>query len=117
MNALLLSLLLSSAPLSTESTELSLHVPHSFALSDARYRMELLFDYWRTRFGMKAEWHGDEAYVEGSTMGVDFRARLVLKPDSVDAQLSDPGYWVRSRAVSYVHNKLLKYLHPTYQEP
>ncbi|MFZ5470996.1 MAG: polyhydroxyalkanoic acid system family protein [Myxococcota bacterium] len=115
MTSVLLCLALSAAPVQGDS-QLHIHTEHSFTVADAKERVRLLLDYWSQRFGVRAEWHGDEANVLGTVWGVAFRARLTVGALAVDAEVSDPGAILRGSAHDYIAGKLRKYLHPRFED-
>jgi hypothetical protein len=116
-----LLVLLLVAPATARAAEaegqwLSIQLGHPFSQEDARNRMQLLLQYWSGRFGVKSEWQGFVASVEGKTMGIPIRAKLEVRQGEVMARVSDPGFAVRGIGMDYVRRKVRKYLHPTYEE-
>jgi hypothetical protein len=99
------------------ASDLEFDVPHSFSVEDAKARMELLFQYWGTRFGVTHHWDGNVATVEGHVFGIDASGRLVVEPKRVHGVGKDPGLLFRGIGFRYVDKKLRKYLHPNWQEP
>lgn len=89
---------------------------HAFSKTEARIRVQQLLDYWSSRFGVKKQWSGDTARVEGMVMGVRFDGFVVVGDHEVSGTANDPGALFRSAAVDYVQRKLRKYLHPQYAE-
>lgn len=97
--------------------KISVVVPHAFALEEALERLANLLAYWKDRFRIAAEWHGNRVWLTGALFGLNVRAVFAVHEGEVVAIASDPGWPWRSRAEGYVENKLKKYLHPTYADP
>ena len=97
--------------------KMTLKVAHAFTTQEAHVRLQQLIDYWKNRFGVEQQWAGDRVWVSGSIIGIDFKAFLEVKGDSVQCESTDPGRLWRGFAQDYVAKKLKKYLHPKYEEP
>ena len=110
-------LLVFAVPARADSSTLTFDKPHSFSRADARVRVQQLLDYWSERFGVRTEWVGDKARIDGAVMGMPVHGWVLVADHRVEAAASDPGVFFRSRARNYISSKLSKYLHPTYQEP
>lgn len=95
---------------------LRFRIGHNYSLADAHARLQLLFDYWKQRYGVIATWIGDEAHLRGSVWGVQFVGAIAIQKNMVVANATDPGVFFRGTAYNYIDRKLKKYLHPTYQE-
>lgn len=95
---------------------ITLRVGHKFSTAEAHTRVQQLLDYWKTRFGLSQSWKGEQVFVSGSIVGVDFQAVLEVTDGQVRCESSDPGGMWRNFARDYVSKKLRKYLHPKYQE-
>jgi hypothetical protein len=98
-------------------SSLKMTVSHLFDRAMARERVGYLLEYWARRFGVKSEWRGDRVFLTGRVWGIDIRAVFLVQDHLVLATAHDPGTWLASSARDYVHRKLRKYLHPTYDEP
>jgi len=105
------------APFTFSGKTITLEVPHAFPRASARERVGFLLDYWNTRFGVKAEWHGDSVFLTGRVFGMHIQARFDVSDSAVTGVASDPGWFWRNKAQSYVTKKLKKYLHPDYADP
>lgn len=126
---LVLSMLVAPAAWAEESPErsepfvieaasaLKLEVTHAFERSVARERIGYLLAYWAERFGVQNQWLGDRVFLSGRVWGVDFKAVFHVQEKAVLALADDPGSVLTSAAQGYVHRKLRKYLHPTYDDP
>ncbi|MBL8915184.1 MAG: hypothetical protein JNM17_31060 [Archangium sp.] len=100
-----------------ESNRLSLSCPHAFAKTEVVQRLGYLFAYWKKRFNIKSEWHGDRVFLSGSVYGIKIEAIFAIDETNVTAFASDPGWPWRGQVIGYVDRKLKKYMHPTYDEP
>lgn len=96
---------------------ISLKVAHHFERAIARERVTQLLEYWGRRFGVKSSWLGDRVFMSGTVFGIDINAHFDVTDYAVVGLASDPGWFWRGRATSYVEKKLRKYLHPNYDEP
>ncbi|MBS1148598.1 MAG: hypothetical protein H6Q89_296 [Myxococcaceae bacterium] len=95
---------------------ITLKVGHKFSTAEAHVRVQMLLDYWKSRFGVSQRWNGERVWVSGSIVGVDFDAILEVSDGQVQCESTDPGGMWRNFARDYVSRKLHKYLHPKYQE-
>ncbi|MFT3709407.1 MAG: hypothetical protein QM817_17355 [Archangium sp.] len=96
---------------------LSLAVPHAFEKSEVIERLGYLLAYWKKRFNIASEWHGDRVFLSGSVYGIKIQAMFAVDGSNVTAFATDPGWVWRGQVTNYVDRKLKKYLHPTYDEP
>lgn len=123
--ALLVTLALAAPALADEAPpfeipaehRISLAVPHAWPRAEARARIGYLLEYWRSRFGVKSQWQGEQVYLSGRVHGMRIEARFELGEAQVAALAADPGWLWRGKVHTYVLRKLQKYLHPTYAEP
>lgn len=106
-----------AAVLSDDGAKLHFAIGHHLKQEDAVTRMAQLLDYWGSRFGVRNEWSGNRAFIEGQIMGIDFRARLDVGDRTVGGEFNDPGVLLRGSAEDYIRKKVQKYLHPQYREP
>jgi hypothetical protein len=100
-----------------EEGRISVVVPHAYALSEAAERLNHLLSYWKSRFRIAAEWHGNRVWLTGALFGLSVRAVFAVNEGEVVAVAADPGWPWRGKAEGYVEQKLKKYLHPTYADP
>lgn len=96
---------------------ISVTVPHAWRVDEALERVGYLLAYWKERFKVQAEWHGNRVWLTGKLLGRQIRAVFLVTESQVVAIASDPGWPLRGRVQPYVEAKLKKYLHPTYAEP
>jgi hypothetical protein len=94
---------------------LSFEVPHSLSKDEARQRMERLIGYWGTKYGVKAQWAGDQATLSGKVMGITLNATLQVGDQKVGGEASDPGLLFRGQAKKYLTHKFTHYLDPKKQ--
>ncbi len=100
-----------------ETNRLNISVAHAFAKSEVIERLGYLLAYWKKRFNITSTWRGDRVFLSGSVYGIKVQALIQIDAKGVNAFASDPGWPWRGQIVSYVDQKLKKYLHPTYDEP
>ena len=86
--------------------------PHSLPREDARARLQALGEYLNSRHGIQVSWTGDRGSFRGKYMVVDFEGELTLGEQSVHFRGKDPGFLLRKKAMSYLQEKLAKYLDP-----
>jgi hypothetical protein len=109
--------LLVAAPAFADEHKMVFAVDHHFSVDDARARTQMMLDYWKKAYGVESRWEGNRAFVKGRVIGVHIDAYIDVTESSVGGEGVDPGPFVRSLARDYVQKKLLKYMHPQYQEP
>ena len=95
---------------------LELRKSHAFTFSEARERVQLMLDYWKTRYGVHVYWAGTRAHVSGRLFGIDVDAVLEVNGKEVSGEFQDPGPLFRRPARDYIQKKLQKYLHPHFQD-
>jgi hypothetical protein len=100
-----------------ETNRLNISVAHAFAKSEVIERLGYLLAYWKKRFNITSTWRGDRVFLSGSVYGIKVQALFQIDAKGVNAFAADPGWPWRGQIVSYVDQKLKKYLHPTYDEP
>lgn len=111
---------LASEPTASKSQaskeQLHFYVGHTYSPVDAHARLQMLFEYWKERFGVETQWTGDEALIKGRIWGVPIVGSIRVGKNVVIADANDPGAFMRGRAYAYIDKKLKKYLHPTFKE-
>jgi hypothetical protein len=105
-----------AADFAQTSDTISLEVPHAFSRASVHERLGYLLEYWNHRFGVKAEWRGDQVFLSGWVFGMAIRARFEITDKAVTGVAADPGWLWRHKARAYVTAKLRKYLDPDYAE-
>jgi hypothetical protein len=96
---------------------LSIAVSHAFARPEAAARLSYLLAYWKKRFNVEAEWHGDRVFLTGSVYGIKIQAMFAINESSVVGFAHDPGWPWRGQVQNYVDRKLKKYLNVNYDDP
>ena len=96
---------------------LSVAANHTFTRTEAVARLSYLLAYWKKRFSIEAEWHGERVFVSGSVYGIKIQAMFAINDSSVVGFAHDPGWPWRGQVQSYVDRKLKKYLNVNYDEP
>jgi hypothetical protein len=91
---------------------LHFEVPHSLPLQKAMHRVELLTTYWADQYGVRTRWAGFSAELSGRVLGIRLDAHLEVKEGSVGGDVSDPGFFFRGTARSYLYRKFTTYLDP-----
>jgi hypothetical protein len=100
-----------------EKGRLTISVAHAFALSEAVDRLGYLLAYWKKRFNIESEWHGNRVFLSGAVYGVKVQAMFEISENAVVGFARDPGWPWRGQVSGYVDRKLKKYLSPTYDDP
>lgn len=86
---------------------------HELGIDEARARIRALGDYLDNKHGIKVEWTGtNEAQVLGSFLVVKIEAKVMVEDKRVVFDGKDPGMLWRSKARSYLENKMQTYLDP-----
>jgi hypothetical protein len=88
-------------------------VPHSLPKDEARKRVEQLLHYWGSKYGVKADWSGDGAKLNGKVMGINLDASFVITDKAVQGEGTDPGLLLRSQAKAYLQKKFGAVLDPS----
>lgn len=96
---------------------LSVVAKHSFVRTEAVTRLGYLLSYWKKRFGIESEWHGDRVFLSGSVYGIKIQAMFAINDSAVVGFAHDPGWPWRGQVQHYVDRKLKKYLNVNYDEP
>lgn len=96
---------------------LSVVAKHSFVRTEAVTRLGYLLAYWKKRFNIESEWHGDRVFLSGSVYGIKIQAMFAINDSNVVGFAHDPGWPWRGQVQSYVDRKLKKYLNVNYDEP
>jgi hypothetical protein len=100
-----------------EKSQLKLSVDHRLQSVEVVTRLHYLLDYWKMRFNIASEWHGNRVFLSGSIYGVQIRALFAVHESTVSGFAKDPGWPLRNQVVNYVNSKLKKYLHPAFEDP
>ncbi|MFZ5444689.1 MAG: hypothetical protein ACOZQL_32140 [Myxococcota bacterium] len=100
-----------------EDDRLTLTIPHSYTSAVAIERLGYLFAYWKKRFNIASEWHGNRVFLTGSLYGIKIQALFAVTDSGVQGFARDPGWPWRHQVMKYVDRKVRKYLHPNYDEP
>ncbi len=87
-------------------------VPHSLPKDEVKKRVELLLQYWGTKYGVKAEWAAEGARIIGKVMGIQLDASFVITDKAVQGEGTDPGMLLRGQAKSYLQKKFATALDP-----
>ena len=81
-------------------------VPHTLKKDEARQRVEHLLQYWKSKYGVQSNWAGDGAKVSGKVMGIALDAHFTITERGIQGEGTDPGMLLRSKAKSYIQDKL-----------
>lgn len=92
---------------------LTFEVPHALSKDEAKQRIEQLTQYWGSKYGVKSQWSGDQAQVNGKVMGVQIDAILRVHDNKVGGDATDPGMLLRGQAKKYLTHKFNAYLDPS----
>ncbi len=79
--------------------------PHNLGKEEAKKRVQTLLDRWGAK-GIKHEWNGDVAKIEGSVIGYKFGANIIVEDTCVYCEGKDPPFFVRRRAEEYIARKM-----------
>lgn len=85
---------------------------HTLSKDEAKKRITQLIDYWATKYGVTTTWSGDCAKFAGKVMGVAIEGKLDVTDKKVVGEGADPGLLFRSKARSYLEQKLCEALDP-----
>lgn len=85
---------------------------HALSKDEAKKRITQLIDYWGTKYGVTTTWSGDTAKFAGKVMGVSIDGKLDVTETKVAGEGADPGILFRSKAKSYLQQKLTEALDP-----
>lgn len=86
---------------------------HTLDKAEARRRVEKLTNNWKDEYGMKVDWNGDKAHVEGDIKGIHVDAHVTVTDNSIDAIGTDPGFLLRKVATAYLQTQLASCLDPS----
>ena len=92
---------------------LKFEVPHSLPKDEVKKRVEQLLSYWGTKYGVKADWSGDGAKLNGKVMGINLDASFVITDKAVQGEGTDPGMLLRGQAKAYLQKKFGAVLDPS----
>ena len=85
---------------------------HTLTKDEAKKRITQLIDHWGTKYGVTTTWSGDTAKFAGKVMGVSIDGKLDITDKKVIGEGADPGILFRSKAKSYLEQKLGEALDP-----
>lgn len=88
-------------------------VSHSLPKDEAKKRVEQLLQYWGTKYGVKSDWAGDGAKLNGKVMGINLDASFVITDKAIQGEGTDPGLLLRGQAKSYLQKKFGSVLDPS----
>jgi hypothetical protein len=88
-------------------------VSHSLPKDEARKRIEHLLVYWGTKYGVKSDWSGDGAKLNGKVMGINLDASFVITDKAVQGEGTDPGMLLRGQAKAYLQKRFGAVLDPS----
>src|SRR5688572_11945737 len=91
---------------------LKFDVPHSLPKAEAKKRVEALLAYWNKKYGVTAQWSGDQAKLAGKAMGISIDANLEITDSRVGGEAPDPGMLLRGQAQKYLTRKFSSFLDP-----
>ncbi len=97
---------------SAKPPRMHFEIHHSLPLTKALHRINLLTTYWSEKYGVLTRWSGPSAEVSGRVLGMKLDAHLEVKEKSVGGDVSDPGFFLRGTARSYLYRKFTTYLDP-----
>lgn len=86
---------------------------HVLDRAEAKRRVEKLTNNWKNEYGMKVDWNGDKAHLEGDIKGIHVDAHVTVTDNSIDAVGTDPGFLLRKVATAYLQNQLAACLDPS----
>ncbi len=92
--------------------KLKFEVPHSLGREEAKKRVEALIGYWSRKYGVNAQWAGDNASFAGKAMGFTIDATLQILDGKVAAESTDPGLLLRGQATKYLQKTFARFLDP-----
>jgi hypothetical protein len=87
-------------------------VSHTLPKDEAKKRVAHLLEYWGTKYGVKSDWSGDGAKLNGKVMGINLDASIVVTDKDIQGEGTDPGMLLRGQAKSYLQKKLGAVLDP-----
>jgi Putative polyhydroxyalkanoic acid system protein (PHA_gran_rgn) len=88
-------------------------VSHTLPKDEAKKRVEQLLHYWGTKYGVKSDWSGDGAKLNGKVMGINLDASFVITDKAIQGEGTDPGLLLRGQAKSYLQKKFGSVLDPS----
>ena len=94
---------------------LKIEVPHRLSKEEALDRAKKLLGYWGTKYGIRSDWRGDTAHMDGKVMGISLKATLTISEGSVHGEASDPGLLLRNKARKYIEEKFAIALDPKHK--
>ena len=89
-------------------------VSHTLPRDEAKKRIQTLLDHWRTKYGVKTDWEGEQARVTGKVMGIQLDANFQVTDRAVAGEGTDPGLLLRTQAKSYLQRKFGAVLDPAH---
>jgi putative polyhydroxyalkanoic acid system protein len=88
-------------------------VPNTLPKDEAKKRVELLLQYWGTKYGVKSDWAGDGAKLNGKVMGINLDASFTITDKAIQGEGTDPGMLLRGQAKAYLQKKFGAVLDPS----
>ena len=88
-------------------------VSHSLPKDEAKKRVEQLLHYWGNKYGVKSDWSGDGAKLNGKVMGINLDANFTITEGAIQGEGTDPGMLLRGQAKSYLQKKFSTVLDPS----
>lgn len=88
-------------------------VSHSLPKDEAKKRVEQLLHYWGSKYGVKSDWSGDGAKLNGKVMGINLDASFVITDKAIQGEGTDPGMLLRGQAKAYLQKKFGAVLDPS----
>ncbi|WP_224241346.1 polyhydroxyalkanoic acid system family protein [Hyalangium gracile] len=85
---------------------------HTLQKDEAKKRVEQLLHYWGTKYGVKSDWAGDGAKLNGKVMGINLDASFVITDKAIQGEGTDPGLLLRGQAKAYLQKKFASVLDP-----
>ena len=83
--------------------------PHGFSAEEALARIQALTTYW-TQYGVRAQWTGNTAFVDGKVKGVKFRGEIRVEAHSIVADIKAGFLAEKLGGKKYVERKINDYL-------
>lgn len=85
---------------------------HSFDREEARKRLEVLTNYWSTKYGMSSRWSGDTVHVNGKVKGIKFEGDIQVTDSGIAGDVKAGFLAEKLGGKQYVEQKLQEYLDP-----
>ena len=94
---------------------LMMTLDHRYDCDDAEAlaRMRALADYWARKYGVKMQWDGNRASLDGRTKGVKYKGTVVVGDGRVHADIEAGLLAEKLGGRRYVERKVREYLDPS----